>query len=84
MEFHFFCLQFYQKKLLYTYFSGFLLRFVLQLYIKRFLKFYKLCFPENLLPATANRFKVLKMFISLKVTVYIQDRKLPSGKALDA
>ena len=26
------------------------------------------CFPENLLVAASNRFKVLKIFISLKVT----------------
>ena len=32
----------------------------------------------------ANRFKVLKIYISLKVTVHIQDRRLWSGKALDA
>ena len=31
-----------------------------------------------------NRFKVVKIFISLKVKVYIQDRRLPSEKALDA
>ena len=40
--------------------------------------------PENLLVAAAIRFKVLKTFISLKVTVYIQDYRLRSEKALDA
>ena len=40
-------------------------------------------FSENLLVAAVNRFKVLKIFISLKVTVYIQDRRLRSEKALD-
>ena len=29
------------------------------------------CFPDNLLVAAANRFKVQKTLISLKVTVYI-------------
>ena len=41
------------------------------------------CFSENFLVAAANRFKVLKIFISLKVAVYIQDRRLRSEKALD-
>ena len=36
------------------------------------------------LVAAANRFKVLKIFISLKVTVYIQDHRLESEKALYA
>ena len=40
-------------------------------------------FSENLLVAAANHFKVLKIFISLKVTVYVQDRRLRSEKALD-
>ena len=30
-----------------------------------------LCFPENLLAVAANRCKVLKTFISIKVTVYM-------------
>ena len=64
-------------------FSRFLLRFVLQLYVKKFSKFYELLFPKDLLVAAANRLKVLKTFISLKVTVYIQDRRLRSEKALD-
>ena len=38
---------------------------------------------EYILVAAANRFKVLKIFISLKVTVYIQDRRLWSEKTLD-
>ena len=42
------------------------------------------CFPEKLLVAVAYCFKVLKIFISLKVTVYIQDRRLRPEKALDA
>ena len=41
------------------------------------------CFSENLLVAAANRFKVLKILISLKITVYIQDHRLRSEKALD-
>ena len=41
------------------------------------------CFSENLLVAAAYRFKVLKLFISLKVTVYIQYRRLRSKKALE-
>ena len=43
--------------------------------------FTNFCFSENLLVAAANHFKVLKIFISLKVTVYIEDRRLPSEKA---
>ena len=66
------------------YFSRFLLRFVLQLSVKEFLKFYELLFPKNILVAAANRFKVLKTFISLKITVYTQDRRLRSENALDA
>ena len=43
-------------------------------YLQRsFRNFTNFCFPENLLVAAANCFKVLKIFISLKVTVYIQD-----------
>ena len=42
--------------------------------------FMHFCFQENLLVAAANR---LKIFISLKVTVYIQDSRLRSEKALD-
>ena len=45
--------------------------------------FTNFCFSENLLVAAANRFKVLKIFISLKVTVYMQDRRLWPEKALD-
>ena len=41
------------------------------------------CFSENLLVAAANRFKVFKIFISLKLQ-YIQDRRLRPEKALDA
>ena len=41
-------------------------------------------FPKNLLVAAANRFNVLKTFISLEVRVYIQNRRLRSEKALDA
>ena len=44
--------------------------------------FTNFCFSENLLVAAANRFKVLKILISLKVTVYVQERKLQSEKAL--
>ena len=47
-------------------------------------KFYELLLSKNLLVARANRFKALKIFISLKVTIYIQDRRLRSEKALDA
>ena len=45
--------------------------------------FTNFCFLENLLVAAANRFKLLKIFISVKVTVCIQDRRLRSEKALD-
>ena len=45
--------------------------------------FTKFCFSENLLVAAANRFKVLRILISLKITVYIQDCRLRSEKALD-
>ena len=45
--------------------------------------FTNFCFSENLLVTAANRFKVIKIFISVKVTVYIQDRRLWSEKALD-
>ena len=41
------------------------------------------CLPKNLLVAAANRFKVLKTFISVKVTVIMQDRSLHFEKALD-
>ena len=34
-----------------------------------------ICFPENLLAEAANRCKVLKTFISIKVTAYMQDRR---------
>ena len=81
---HFFVCSFTRDMLIYKYFSRFLLRFVLQLSIKKFSQFYELLFPENLLVAAANRFKVLKIFMSLKVTVYIQYRRLRSKKALDA
>ena len=37
--------------------------------------FTNFCFQENLLVAAANRCKVLKIFISINVTVYIQGRK---------
>ena len=40
-------------------------------------------FSENLLVAAANHFKLLKIFISLKVTAYTQDRRLRSEKALE-
>ena len=49
------------------YFSRFSLRFVLQLSIKKFSKFYEFLFSRNLLVAAANRFKVPKTFISLKL-----------------
>ena len=52
--------------------------------VKKFSKFYELLFPKNLLVAAANCFKVLKTIIPLKVTVYIQDRRLRSEKALEA
>ena len=70
--------------LFYQYFSTFLLIFVLQLSVNKFSKFYELLFPKNLLVAAANHFKVLKTFISLKVRVYIQNRRLRSEKALNA
>ena len=38
------------------------------------------CFPENLLAVAANLCKVLKTFISIKVTVYTQDRRLRKPK----
>ena len=38
------------------------------------------CFPENLLAVADNRYKVLKTFISIKVTVYTQDCRLWSEK----
>ena len=38
------------------------------------------CFPENLSAVAANRCKVLKTFISIKVIVYMQDRRLRSEK----
>ena len=52
----------------------------LQRNVRMFMNF---CFSENLLVAAANRFKVLKILISLKITVYIQDHRLRSEKALD-
>ena len=62
------------------FFSGLFCSY-LQINFRNFTNF---CFPENLLVAAANRFKVLKIFMSLKVTVYIQYRRLRSKKALDA
>ena len=54
-------------------------------YLERtFQNFTNFCFPENILVAAANRFKVLKIFISIKTTIYIQDRRLRSEKALEA
>ena len=54
-------------------------------YLQRsFRNFTNFCFPENLLVAAANFFRALKIFISLEVTVYIQNRRLGSEKALDA
>ena len=52
----------------------------LQRNVRMFMNF---CFSENLLVAAANRFKVLKILISLKITVHIQDHRLRSEKALD-
>ena len=56
------------------------------IYLERnFRNFTNFCLPpENLLLAAANRLKVLKIFIFLKTTVYIQDRGLRSEKALVA
>ena len=63
--------------LLYKYFARFLRRFVvnckdfheiLQTYV----------FPENLSVAAASRCKVLKILISINVTVYMQGRRLLS------
>ena len=42
--------------------------------------FTNFCFPENLLAVAANRCKNLKTFISMKVTVYMQDYRLRSEK----
>ena len=54
-------------------------------YLSRdFRNFTNFCFPENLLVAAANRFKVLKINIFLKFMEYIQDRRLESEKAMDA
>ena len=69
---HFFVCSFTKNMLLYKYFSRFLLRFVLQLSVKGFQNFTYLCFPENLLLAATNRFKVLKIFISLTIYINIQ------------
>ena len=55
----------------------FLLRFVQQLSKRDFQNFMNFCFPVNLLVAAANRLKVLKIFVSLNVTVHIQDRRKP-------
>ena len=38
------------------------------------------CFPDNILVAAAIRFKVLKKSISIKIAVYIKDRKLQPEK----
>ena len=46
---------------------------------KEFLKFYEPLLPRKHLVA-ANRLKVLKIFISMKVTVYMQDRRLSLRK----
>ena len=58
--------------------------FCSDLFCRDFQNFTNFCFPENLLATDANRSNVLKIFISLKVTVYMQDRRLRSEKALDA
>ena len=65
--------------LLYKYFPTFLHRFVKSLHrVSR--NFTNLCFPKNLLVAAASRCKVLKIFISMKVTVYMQGRRLRPKK----
>ena len=51
---------------------------------ENFRDFTNFSFPENLLVAAANRFKVLKTFISLKIREYMQNRRLRSERALDA
>ena len=84
MDFIFFVCSFTKNMLLYNNFSRFLLRFVLQLSIKKFSKFYEFLFPRKPLSSGCHYFQVLKIFISLKVTVYIQDGRLRSEKALDA
>ena len=58
--------------------------FCSDLFCRDFQNFTNFCFPENLLATDANRSNVLKIFISLKLTVYMQDRRLRSEKALDA
>ena len=75
---------FTKDMLLYNQISRFLLKFGLQLPVKKFSKFYKLLFPKNLLVGAVNRFKVLKTLISLNVAVYIQNRRIRSEKVLDA
>ena len=58
--------------------------FCSDLFCRNFQNFTNFCFSKNLLAAAGNRFKVLKIFISLKVRVCIQDHSLRSEKALDA
>ena len=70
---------------LYKHFSIFFSQICSVVISKRnFRNFTNFCFTQNLIVAAANRFKVLKTFISLKARVYIQNRRLRSEKALDA
>ena len=49
-------------------------------FLRRFVNFTNLCFPEKPLVAAASRCKVLKIFISIKVAVYMQSHILRSEK----
>ena len=51
----------------------------LQVFSTIFPQISNFCFPENLLVADAN-VKVLKIFVSIKGTVYVQGRSLRSEK----
>ena len=55
----------------------------LQVFSTIFPQISNFCFPENLLVADAN-VKVLKIFVSIKGTVYMQGRSLRSEKTQDA
>ena len=63
-------LQFYQKYASLQVFFKIFDQICTVIIYKVFRNFTNFCFPENLLVVAANRWKILKIFISIKVTVY--------------
>ena len=78
-------LQFYQKYASLQVFFKIFARICSTVIYKKFFEILRTFYlPENLLVAAANRCKILKILISIKFTVYIQDRRQRSEKILDA